>query len=703
MDQKTKTTIICVVVIIGGLLLVGGGAVLIYFLLRKLREGGSVGSGINPIAKFRKIEILTPRRPSAHQQLSRVSSDREILTKQIRESDLPSYVENKKTDLGSFKVEFKKLPEDESREANLGRKSDNKSKNRFANVLPYDHTIVPLEIEEYDDPEGDYINANYITGYKNVDKMYIATQGPRPNTVDDFWRMIWQQNVNLIIMTTSLMEGGKKKCERYWPEKLNSVQTFHKISATLVVEETYAHYAYREMTVHDERKEDMTPRTVRQLHFLTWSDKTRPDHFLSLLSFRRKVKALQRDSTGPVVIHCSAGIGRTGTYLALDYLLEQLKDEHECSIFGCVEELRYQRMGMVQTTEQYIFLHEALADGVQAGDTGIPCSDFIRQFVEMAKPWPDGSLSTLEQQFALLKKLKEFRTEKYSSGIEKANISKNRDKDIVAYDDGRPHLDSTYYNGTDYVNAVYADSYRMKDAFILTQWPLQETIVDFWRLLWDHRLKAIVLLNEFDPNDESCPAYWPEETATETYGPFEVEAIDTKEVSQNIVLKQFTLTNTKEKRVDSLTIQQYRIKGWPNEISTPANSALLLELINVLMTNSNKEPLVVQCTNGASRSGLLVAAMYLVDMMKIEQVVDVFLACRFVAINRPQVVDSMEHYSFLHDFACSCLMQYEEYENCSSIIKSSKKAFGDTTMYANASDQKPTISAKPKPIGLGDF
>lgn len=160
-----------------------------------------------------------------------------------------------------------------------------------------------------------------------------------------------------------------------------------------------------------------------------------------------------------------------------------------------------------------------------------------------------------------------------------------------------------------------------------------------------------------------------------------------------------------------MTIRQYHISGWPNGRSTPTNSGLLLELINILMATSNKDQLVIQCIDGTSRSGLFAAAMYLVDMMKIEQVVDVFFACRFIAINRPQVIDSMEHYSFLHDFACSCLMQYEEYENSKPVSigtneKSSKKLFDNSGVYANVPDSKPAtvrVPIKPKPVRLGEF
>ncbi|XP_073512455.1 receptor-type tyrosine-protein phosphatase H isoform X5 [Phyllobates terribilis] len=246
---------------------------------------------------------------------------------------------------------------------------DNKVKNRFTNVLPYDHSRVKLPVVN-GESTSDYINANYMPGY-NSTKEFIASQGPLPNTTTDFWRMVWEHQVNTIVMLTNCMENGRVKCEHYWPLDYTPC-TYGDIAVTCTLETNLPEWTTRDFSIRRDNEPGI--KYLRHFHFTAWPDHGVPESTTSIIQFRNLVREHmdQHRSNGPTVIHCSAGVGRTGTLIAIDYLIQQIEREQRVGVYGFVEKMRMNRNLMVQTEAQYVFLNKCILDLIdQPGDDSI--------------------------------------------------------------------------------------------------------------------------------------------------------------------------------------------------------------------------------------------------------------------------------------------------------------------------------------------
>ncbi|RXN30523.1 receptor-type tyrosine- phosphatase H-like protein [Labeo rohita] len=242
------------------------------------------------------------------------------------------------------------------------RLPENKDKNRFSNVLAYDTSRVHLITKNESD--SDYINANYMPGYGNAKRQYIASQGPLPSTVSDFWRMVWEQKSQGIVMVTNCTESGRVKCEQYWPLDYTPC-LYGNLLVTVKSEDKYPSWTLREFNVKN--KTTSETRTVKHFHFTAWPDHGVPTGTEELIQFRGLVRQHieKAFSAGPTVVHCSAGVGRTGTLIALDVLLQQLDKKKEVGIAAFVQQMRLNRPLMVQTESQYVFLHQCIMDTLQ--------------------------------------------------------------------------------------------------------------------------------------------------------------------------------------------------------------------------------------------------------------------------------------------------------------------------------------------------
>ncbi|XP_038562970.1 receptor-type tyrosine-protein phosphatase beta-like isoform X3 [Micropterus salmoides] len=241
---------------------------------------------------------------------------------------------------------------------------ENRGKNRYNNILPYDSTRVKLSYVD-DDPCSDYINASYIPG-NNFRREYIATQGPLPGTKDDFWKMVWEQNVHNIVMVTQCVEKGRVKCDHYWPFDQDPLY-YGDLIVQMLSESVLPEWTIREFNICSEEQLRFT-RLVRQFHYTVWPDHGVPDTTQSLIQFVRTVRDYVNRSpgSGPTVVHCSAGVGRTGTFIVLDRVLQQLDTKDTLDIYGSVFDLRLHRSHMVQTECQYAYLHQCVRDVLRA-------------------------------------------------------------------------------------------------------------------------------------------------------------------------------------------------------------------------------------------------------------------------------------------------------------------------------------------------
>lgn len=289
-------------------------------------------------------------------------------------TDLPTHVTKlfeRLPDSGQangFEAEFKHLEkvsaeQDTKNNYDIANKIENRFKNRYNNVLPNEETRVVLQ-EIPNDPGSDYINANFITGEKSNKKRYISTQGPLAHTITDFWRMIWEQHVSVIVMLTKEVENGKIKCNRYWPEE--NTLTFDNITVTFVKRQEEPQLIVRTFTVTNAQSPDVT-RELTQFQYTAWADHGLPvqSSFLNLLYLVDSYNT----GGGPICVHCSAGIGRSGTFCAVHRIIHEMNDhvtQHNSlptvNIVQTVLDMRQQRHGMVQTKEQYTFVYLAVLE-----------------------------------------------------------------------------------------------------------------------------------------------------------------------------------------------------------------------------------------------------------------------------------------------------------------------------------------------------
>ncbi|XP_061661847.1 receptor-type tyrosine-protein phosphatase N2 [Syngnathoides biaculeatus] len=236
-------------------------------------------------------------------------------------------------------------------------------KNRSDAVLAYDHSRITLKAEN-NHSGSDYINASPIMDHDPRNPTYIASQGPLPSTVADFWQMVWESGCVVVVMLTPVSENGVKQCHRYWPDEGSDVYHFYEVN--LVSEHIWCEdFLVRSFYLKNLHTNET--RTVTQFHFLSWMDRGVPNTARTLLDFRRKVNKCYRGRACPIIVHCSDGAGRSGTYILIDMVLNRMaKGAKEIDIAATLEHLRDQRDGMVHTKEQFEFALTAVAEEVNA-------------------------------------------------------------------------------------------------------------------------------------------------------------------------------------------------------------------------------------------------------------------------------------------------------------------------------------------------
>ncbi|KAK2191690.1 hypothetical protein NP493_48g07132 [Ridgeia piscesae] len=401
-----------------------------------------------------------------------------------------------------------------------------------------------------------------------------------------------------------------------------------------ISEQKFADYVIREFSLKNEALKKM--RRMRQFHFTGWPDLGTPEFAYPLLAFHRKVHSFDSERRGPLVVHCSAGVGRTGTFIAIDILTEQAKAEGKVDVFHCVSLLRTQRMNMVQTLEQYIFVYQALLELNEVAI--IACSELKQTFDELCKS------SKLAEQFERLNALKPVRKNVKCAALEPKNVSKNRVIKIIPDDRHRPHLSTPWTEGNDYINAVFVHGYKERNAYIITQSPMTATVVDLWRLLNDHESRTVVMLDHSDVTDDECASYCPSQTDVKCkYGPFEVELVDTVSTKNaKVTVRELKFSKSNRSGDSGTVIKQFQLNNsWSRDSPLPSNATVLVDLLDAVekwQQQNGNGPIVIHCTDGASRSGLVCAASYLLEHMKVEQEVDVFHAVQHIRTTRPQLI-----------------------------------------------------------------
>uniref|UniRef100_A0A667XN48 protein-tyrosine-phosphatase n=1 Tax=Myripristis murdjan TaxID=586833 RepID=A0A667XN48_9TELE len=556
----------------------------------------------------------------------------------IRVADLLQHITQMKCGQGyGFKEEYEGLAEGQTAPWETAKKDENRNKNRYGNIIAYDHTRVRLQLLD-GDPHSDYINANYIDGYHRP-RHYIATQGPMQETVRDFWRMVWQENSASIVMVTNLVEVGRVKCVRYWPDE---TEVYGDIKVTLIETEPLAEYVIRTFTVQKKGHHEI--RELRQFHFTSWPDHGVPCYATGLLGFIRQVKFLNPPDAGPIVAHCSAGAGRTGCFIAVDIMLDMAENEGVVDIFNCIRELRSQRVNMVQTEEQYVFVHDAILEACLCGNTAIPVCEFRAIYYNISRLDPQTNSSQIKDEFQTLNIVTpRVRPEDCSVGLLPRNHDKNRSMDVLSADRCLPFLISVDGESSNYINAALMDSHKQPAAFIVTQHPLPNTMADFWRLVFDYNCSSIVMLNEMDAA-QLCMQYWPEKSSC-CYGPIQVEFISA-DIDEDIINRIFRICNMARPQDGYRLVQHFQFIGWPAYRDTPLSKRSILQLVRRLAKwqeqyDGGDGRTVVHCLTGGGRSGTFCAICSISEMIQQQNIVDVFHTVKTLRNNKTNMVETM--------------------------------------------------------------
>ncbi|KAL4229662.1 hypothetical protein ACF0H5_010050 [Mactra antiquata] len=558
----------------------------------------------------------------------------------IAVEDFWNFVIDKKSSRHEMSQQFKDLAVGLTHPCETAKKAQNLRKNRYKEIFAYDHSRVKLDIIP-GDIGNDYINACYISGY-NKPHMYIASQGPTEELVNDFWRMIWQKRIRKIVNLTRLVEHNKVKCCQYWPDDGTSQYSNVKVECSST--DTYADFTIRNFIISVEGQEK---REVRQYHFEAWPDRNVPEYASSVIDFRSLVKAHDMKDNVPILIHCSAGIGRTGTFIALDYLVDQANIEDYVNVLQCAQNLRHQRVNMIQNQAQYEFLHDALLEAMFCPSEAIPSDKFTAIYQKKLEIDPNSKKSKLALEFERLQYVTKYQESLnpgfYSNGNYKAakssqNDEKNRISHILPSDEHRPWLMTRVQDKTDYINAVYLPSYRYDKMFLLTQNPLPDTIVDFWRMIYENKVSTIINL---DLITQSSEIYWAKETETVTYIPFTIHHMNETDHVTYIERNQ-RLQNAEEPREKARFVKILECKFWMNEDRVPVGgeSSVLAVYEQVLkwQQNNGNHPIVVHCRNGATKSGLFCAVMSTMERLRQENDVALQQTIKQMRIRRHQIV-----------------------------------------------------------------
>ncbi|XP_069889316.1 receptor-type tyrosine-protein phosphatase delta isoform X29 [Dipodomys merriami] len=531
----------------------------------------------------------------------------------------------------------------------------NKPKNRYANVIAYDHSRVLLSAIE-GIPGSDYVNANYIDGYRKQNA-YIATQGSLPETFGDFWRMIWEQRSATIVMMTKLEERSRVKCDQYWPSR--GTETHGLVQVTLLDTVELATYCVRTFALYKNGSSEK--REVRQFQFTAWPDHGVPEHPTPFLAFLRRVKTCNPPDAGPMVVHCSAGVGRTGCFIVIDAMLERIKHEKTVDIYGHVTLMRAQRNYMVQTEDQYIFIHDALLEAVTCGNTEVPARNLYAYIQKLTQIETGENVTGMELEFKRLASSKAH-TSRFISANLPCNKFKNRLVNIMPYESTRVCLQPIRgVEGSDYINASFIDGYRQQKAYIATQGPLAETTEDFWRMLWEHNSTIVVMLTKLrEMGREKCHQYWPAERSAR-YQYFVVDPMAEYNMPQYI-LREFKVTDARDGQ--SRTVRQFQFTDWPEQ-GVPKSGEGFIDFIG--QVHKTKEqfgqdgPISVHCSAGVGRTGVFITLSIVLERMRYEGVVDIFQTVKMLRTQRPAMVQTEDQYQFCYRAALEYLGSFDHY------------------------------------------
>ncbi|XP_060574463.1 receptor-type tyrosine-protein phosphatase alpha-like [Ruditapes philippinarum] len=572
----------------------------------------------------------------------------------IKVSELFDYVKDRTDE--AFSYDFQSIPTAFQMPCLFARSPENKTSNRYKGIMPYDHSRVQI-----DGQPDFYINASYIDGYKRQ-KAYIACLGPTAATHDNFktfWKMVWHKKVEIIVMVTNLNEPSGMKCEQYWPD-VSQDEDYGDVHVSCQNIQIFADYTLRTFKVINNTEKGDVCRRLVHLHYTSWPDKKTPEDVISLLEFRQKYRDVKTSLNGPIIVHCSAGIGRTGVFIAVDRLIMEGNREGTVNVPACLNKMREQRVKMVQTSEQYKFIFKALVYALCLNCELIPIEN-IEEHVN------DTDENSMNRQYKEL----EFSLERnvmddMNSESEYENLT----------DKGRPGADildnpnrvclylNRAFKDTDFINAVYVHSYKWKDHFIMAQSPLPASVTDFVTMIYQENCSCIVSMDDINESGTVVNKYLPAENESLEKGGFIVScfAFDTK---PHYTVRKVTIKN-KENSNDERDYYHFQYKKWTAGIDVPVRAEDFVDFVKdveeyATLSKENAHVLV-HCLNGNKRSGIFCAVAIIMEKLLYDQQVSVMNTLRQLKKRRPYAITGMEQMMFCYQAARAIVQMHRK--NC---------------------------------------
>uniref|UniRef100_A0A336K031 CSON011467 protein n=2 Tax=Culicoides sonorensis TaxID=179676 RepID=A0A336K031_CULSO len=568
-----------------------------------------------------------------------------------------------------YKLEFQAASKVESNSCKYALKRENLEKNQNQKCIAYDYNRVVLSKPTgYEGSDSSYINASYVDSLLKPNA-YIVSQGPTEETVVDFWRMIWQEQISAIVMLTKTFDFTKVMCMQYWPASRDKGETYGEIEVIIAKEEELANFHIRTFEVIKFENGVNVKRTIMQFHYTQWHSHSCP-YSNAILEFRRRVRAVVGKTTKPILVHCNDGGGRSGVYLAIDANMELAEEEETFFLFGYLKRLKQSRKGLIENVEQYKFVYSTLEEHLINKISWFSVAELSEKLKEKSKKDPNSKMNQYQKEYLeIVNQTPKFSIGDCAGGHRADNREKNRDVLCIPPDNFRPYLTSFQGNTfTDYINAVFVDGYTKPKEYIVTEWPLKSTLGEFWSLIYDQECAAVVVLCQPPHNSQQYPAFWPDRQSKK-YGPvFTVEPISHSHFTNiktwifKINKKVISLTELMAGvKAPPKTTQLFLLTCWPMGQKVPSSTNSLVELMNMVerwRQRVDYGPVCIVSPDGRSRAGVYCAANACIEQVIQHGEVDVFQAVKTVRRHRPQLVENMTEYKYCYDLVLHYVLHY---------------------------------------------
>ncbi|CAK8674408.1 unnamed protein product [Clavelina lepadiformis] len=531
-------------------------------------------------------------------------------------------------DFQSIKDEFQSIKKRSANKpheaANLNK---NKKKNRYKNIYPFDDSRVVLQSDD------DYINASHIKGFCGK-KTYIATQGAKDCTIPDFWQMVWEQNSSVIVMLCKLREESKIKCSAYWPVQGSTV-THGNFTIKTTFEDDLGWVITRRFCLINESSQKN--REIFHLQLVSWPDHGVPTATSPLMYLRRMVKEATDDEPNqPVIVHCSAGAGRTGTFIAMDILFDELDQTSVVDVPGAITRMRERRVDMVQTEDQYVLVYKLLVEHAVYKDTDISAPDYLK--LSRQSHWD----SRFENEFKLFTRLSS--TEQFSSNSPEGTQSSTGDINRF----------KTSFSGLSTTRLERISSF-LGNIFAVSG-PVLEEEKQFWDFVAELNTSVLVCLETLEADLVTRST---ERISSQIPNSDRILSVENVQRSEGLVERKVTLSTSHTK----IQLNHLQVESWNGEEANP-DSSYLSNAINMLQTLvKEKERVVVYCRDGCTRTGTFIALLNLVERLKSENRIDVFRTIKDLRDMRPNMVNNLDLYRFCYKFMENYLKDFQTYGN----------------------------------------